>query len=283
MSGSFENRQLNLEYTLECGQTFRWKKLPDGFYYGVAGQTFLRIRQDGYKFTFETAPIPDDYEAVAAYFGLDRDEEYQTIIQAIRTDPKIGKAIDRYFGLRLLRQPAFETLISFILSANNNIPTVARTVQAISKKHGQAITLGKYRGYTFPDPATLAEVSEGELNGELGAEYRGKYVRETSAKIHTQGVELEKMCDLPYDWAIGQLRAFPGVGRTVADCVMLFSLGVYEAFPLDTWIQRAMENFYFEGQKTNPKEIYQLAAKKWGHYAGYANEYLYMYARNQLR
>ncbi len=87
---------------------------------------------------------------------------------------------------------------------------------------------------------------------------------------------------MPYDWAVGQLTVFPGVGRSVADYLLLFSLGIYEAFPLDFWVQRAMENFYFEGKKATSKEIYRLAAAQWGHYAGYANEYLYMYARNYL-
>ncbi len=278
---TFENEHLNLEYTLECGQTFRWKKMADGFYYGVAGDTFVRIRQVGKRFFFETAPEPANYATVARYFQLDRDEEYKQIIQLITVDPHVKKAVSKYYGLRLLRQPTFETLISFILSANNKIPVVARTVQAISKAHGQPIILERYRGYTFPEAATLAKVSEAELETELGAEYRAKYILQTSTRIATQAIDLESLRELPYDWAAGQLTAFPGVGRTVADCVLLFSLGKYEAFPLDSWVQRLMEKLYFGGQKTSPKEIHLLAGKKWGEYAGYANEYLYMYARSQ--
>ncbi len=283
MVASFENAHLNLEYTLECGQTFRWKKMPDNFYYGMIANSFVRIRQENQRFFFETAPDPDDYSIIAAYFGLDHDKEYLETIAALRTDAAIGRAIDRYYGLRLLNQPPFETLISFILSANNNIPTVSRTVQAISKRYGRPVVLGKYRGYTFPDALQLAEASETEINGELGAEYRGHYIIESSRQILQENFDWESLRELPYAWAHGQLIRLPGVGRNVADCVMLFALGKYEAFPLDSWVQQAMETYYFEGQKTQPRELYKLAAAKWGEKAGYANEFLFMYARNHLK
>jgi N-glycosylase/DNA lyase len=286
-SFEFENSHLNLSYTLECGQTFRWKRLDDGFYYGVAGSNFVRIKQTGQLFQAELANDTDPGEAAAVasfrqYFGLDQDFEYQKITADLKTDDHITRAISRYYGLRLLVQPAFEILISFILSANNNIPAVSRTVQAISKKYGQTLVLGRYRGYTFPTPEQLLAASEEELAGELGAEYRAKYVVETTRKIAEQNFDFERLRDLPYDWAHGQLTAFPGVGRNVADWVLLFALGKHEAFPLDLWVTRAMETFYFKGQKTPPREIHKVAAAKWGDQAGYANEFLYMFARNHL-
>jgi N-glycosylase/DNA lyase len=279
---SFENRHLNLEFTLECGQTFRWKKMPDGFYYGMAGNNFTRIRQEGPRFYYETAPQPADFKTISGYFRLDCDDEYQEIVRQIsNTGPDLYKAVKKYYGLRLLKQPAFETLISFILSANNTIPKVSRTVQAISKRYGNGVVLGRYQGYTFPEPAALAQANEAELEEGLGAEYRAKYIIQSSKRIAEQGFSLENLLELPYDWAVGQLMSLPGVGRTVADCVMLFSLGKYEAFPLDAWVRRTMENLYFEGKKTPDREILLLASRQWGQYAGYANEYLYMFARNQ--
>lgn len=282
----FENNHLNLSYTLECGQTFRWKRLEDGYYYGVAGTSFGRIKQTGRLFEVELsghatseAEMRADFEN---YFGLNKDAEYQQITAALKMDEHIARAVNRYYGLRLLTQPAFEILISFILSANNNIPAVSRTVQAISKKYGQTLVLGRYRGYTFPTPAQLLAAGEAELAGELGAEYRAKYIVETTRQVAAQDFDFERLRDLPYDWAHGQLIAFPGVGRNVADWVLLFALGKHEAFPLDTWVTRAMETFYFKGQKTPPREIHKVAAAKWGDQAGYANEFLYMYARNQL-
>ena len=279
----FENQHLNLQYSLECGQTFRWKRLDDGYYYGVAGNSFVRIRQTGQHFQVELASQPqaDPRAAFEQYFGLDQDAEYQQIVARLQTDEHITKAIRRYYGLRLLRQPTFEILISFILSANNTIPVVSRTIQAISKQYGQALTLGRYRGYTFPTPEILRQASESEL-AALGAEYRAKYLYETTRMIVEQNFDFENLRDLPYDWAHGQLIAFPGVGRNVADWVMLFALGKHEAFPLDTWVTRAMETFYFGGQKTTPKEIHRLASARWGDQAGYANEFFYMYARNNL-
>lgn len=280
----FENRDLNLTYTLECGQCFRWKRLEDGYYYGVAGDSFVRMRQLGTRFQVEMAYEGDqDPQAkLANYFGLDEDQEYRDIVARLKTDEAIERAINRYYGLRLLRQPAFEILISFILSANNNIPNVSRTIQAISKKYGKALTLGRYRGYIFPTPQELRATGETELDEELGAEYRGKYIAETTRMIVEQDFDFERLRDLPYDWAHGQLTAFPGVGRNVADWVLLFALGMREAFPLDTWVTRAMETFYFQGQKTAAKEIHRLAAARWGDQAGYANEFLYMYARHNL-
>ncbi len=283
-SFEFENAHLNLEYTLECGQCFRWKRLEDGYYYGVAGNSFVRIRQAGHRFQGEISS--EDLDPVAAlyhYFSLDQDEEYRAIIAGLKTDEAITRAISRYYGLRLLRQPPFEVLISFILSANNNIAAVARTVQAISKKYGRGLVLGRYRGYTFPEPQQLAQASVDELNQELGADYRGKYIAESIRMIVEQNFDFERLRVLPYDWAHGQLTVFPGVGRNVADWVLLFALGKHEAFPLDTWVTRAMESFYFQGQKTTPKEIIRLAAARWGDQAGYANEFLYMYARSRLK
>jgi N-glycosylase/DNA lyase len=282
----FENKHLNLGYTLECGQTFRWKRLEDGYYYGVAGDCFGRIKQTGHLFEVELAGNQSSEAEMRAgfenYFSLNKDAEYQQITAALKTDEFITRAVNRYYGLRLLTQPAFEILISFILSANNNIPAVSRTVQAISKKYGQTLVLGRYRGYTFPTPTQLLAAGEAELAGELGAEYRAKYIVETTRQIAAQDFDFERLRDLPYDWAHGQLTVFPGVGRNVADWVLLFALGKHEAFPLDTWVTRAMETFYFKGQKTPPREIHKVAAAKWGDQAGYANEFLYMFARNQL-
>lgn len=287
-SFSFENSALNLEYTLECGQCFRWKRLDDGYYWGVLGDYFGRVRQRGTTFDAEIAGDGDEATARAtfdSYFGLDSaaDAEYARVTQRLKTDEHITKAISRYNGLRLLRQPPYEVTISFILATNNNIPSTSRAIQAISKKYGKAIRLGRYQGYTFPTPQALAQSDEYELNGELGADYRGKFIAETTRMIVEQNFNYEQLRGLPYDWAHGQLIGFPGVGRNVADWILLFAMGMREAFPLDTWVTKAMETFYFKGQKPTPRDIRLLAATKWGDQAGYANEFLYMYARNYLK
>lgn len=283
MTATFVSEHLNLEYSLECGQAFRWKKLEDGFYYGVIGDTFVRIRQDGSLFTFETTPRPDDYAVIASYFGLDSLEDYPALIKSLATDdPILREATTRYYGLRLLRQEPWETLISFILSAHNNIPSIARAVQAISKKYGQPLVLGRYRSYTFPSPEALIRTNEVELNTELGAAYRGKFILDTTARILEQNLNLENYRQLPYNFAHGALTTFPGVGPKVADCVLLFSLDKREAFPVDVWIQRAMEAWYFGGNKTSLRDIHRLAAGRWREQAGYAQEFIYMHARHSL-
>ncbi len=282
MTATFVNAHLNLEYTLECGQAFRWKKLDDDFYYGVIGDTFVRIRQDGQLFTYETTPRPDDYPVIARYFGLDDSEDYPALVAKLATDPVLARATQRYYGLRLLRQEPWETLISFILSAHNNIPSIGRAVQAISKKYGEPLVLGRYRSYTFPPPAVLIQAREEELNRDLGAAYRGRFILDTTARILDQNLNLEDYRQLPYNFAHGALTGFPGVGPKVADCVLLFSLDKREAFPVDVWIQRAMETWYFGGQKTALRDIHRLAAARWGEQAGYAQEFLYMHARHSL-
>lgn len=283
MTATFTNDHLNLEYTLECGQAFRWKKLEDNFYYGVIGDTFVRIRQDGNLFTYETTPTPDNYAVIASYFGLDSAEDYPALIASIsQNDPTLADATRRYYGLRLLRQEPWETLISFILSAHNNIPSIARSVQAISKKYGQPLVLGRYRSYTFPRPEVLAQATEAELNTELGAAYRGKFIVDTTNRILQQSLNLEDYREMPYPFAHGALTTFPGVGPKVADCVLLFSLDKREAFPVDVWIQRAMETWYFGGNKTSLRDIHRLAAARWGDQAGYAQEFIFMHARHSL-
>lgn len=273
---TFRCDSLNLLYTLECGQAFRWRK-RDGWYFGVVRGHIIKIRQDGLHFTFYTAPTPDNYSLVAHYFALD--EDYQAIVRALAQDPVLAPIVEEYYGLRIVRQEPWECLISYIISANNRIPMIMKSISCLSQRYGTPIELHGYTDYSFPTAETLASLHADDLV-DCGIGFRSSYIVQTARILLNEGWDLETIRELPYEEARAKLMRLPGVGPKVADCVLLFSLGKGEAFPVDIWIKRAVEELYFGGQTMPIKHVYHFG-KRFGEYAGYAQEFLYYYARTR--
>jgi N-glycosylase/DNA lyase len=271
---TFRCESLNLTYTLECGQAFRWKR-RNGWYYGVVRGHIIKIGQNGHDFTFFTAPVPDNYKLVAHYFALD--EDYQAVVAALQQDPVLAPAVREYYGLRIVRQEPWECLISYIISANNRIPMIMKSIECLSQRYGTPVELHGYRGYSFPTAEALASLEPQELV-DCGLGFRSGYVVQTARTVLDQGWDLESMAGLPYEEARARLMQLPGVGPKVADCVLLFSMGMGEAFPVDIWIKRAVEELYFGGQTLTIKKVQEFG-RRFGKYAGYAQEFLYYYAR----
>jgi len=278
----------NLDVTLCCGQVFRWDKKGD-WWYGVVRDKVLKIRQVKAELEFGNA----DEKFVECYFGLD--DDLQEIRDEIGKDKQIKEALREFWGLRIIRQDPWECLISYICATYKSIATIKGMLLKLSQKFGEKITFDRCDFYTFPPPGKLANAAEKSL-AECGLGYRAKYVLETAKKIYSKDFELEHLKQLPYEQAKKELVTLPGVGLKVADCILLFSLGKLEAFPVDVWMRRVILNHY---AKELPIELVQKISKQdslsngeyaklnefgrnyFGEYAGYAQEYLYHYERMQ--
>ncbi len=271
---TFRCDNLNLTYTLECGQAFRWQKRGD-WYYGVVRGHIIKIRQQGNFFTFFTAPTPENYPLVSHYFALD--EDYEAVVTTLLQDPVLAPAVREYYGLRIVRQDPWECLISYIISANNRIPMIAKSLRCLSERFGQPLELDGYRAYSFPHLEALAGVEVKDL-ADCGLGFRDAYVVKTARILSEEGWDLDEVARLPYQEAKARLMRLPGVGTKVADCVLLFSMGKGEAFPVDVWVKRAVEELYFRGEKLPLRKVEEFG-RRFGRYAGYAQEFLYYYAR----
>jgi len=269
------NQQFSLDQTLSCGQVFRWDRSGDGWWYGVIGRRVIRIRQVGMQLTFEGAPA----SFITRYFSLDID--LHPILSSIDRDPFIHAAIGQCNGLRLIRQPIWECLVSYICSTNSNIPTIRRRIATIAQQFGEEITFEDKIYYTFPDPSIISCAGEHFLTGcNLG--YRTPYVLDTAGEITDMQRWEDTITAMPFEEARRELMKLKGVGPKAADCILLFAFQKYEAFPVDVWIRRIMQRNYIKTLNTTSaltgREydiIRRYANKHFGKYCGYAQEYLY--------
>ena len=279
---SLDIRQpLDLASTLYSGQAFRWRRRGE-WHYGVIGEDLVVLKQAGSRLEVRSSPSsPEQIEPkLRDYLRLDDDLE--AIYSRIGTDSMIHQAIDTYRGLRILRQEPWECLASFICSANSNIPRISTTMHTVAENYGRPLKLGDFVGYTFPTPERLAEVGEMPLR-MLKMGFRAKYVARVAERVARGEPGLEALRKLPFREAREALISLPGVGEKVADCVLLFSLDKMEAFPVDRWVRRAVEEWYLDGAKLNYDGLRTWALGRWGTDAGYAQQYLFQRVRLEGR
>ena len=271
----------NIRQTLECGQCFHFDKIGEMEYTVVYKKYMLQIRQSG-KDLYCINTTKEEFETVwRPYFDLDRD--YGRIKQALLdADERLKTAIRANDGVRILNQDFVETLMSFIISQNKQIPHIKKIVRDISEKYGDC--LGKINGnsyYAFPDQIQLKRITEENYRG-CKAGFRAPYLVDAAEKIIEEGFDSLHLKEIGYDNAKEKLLCIRGVGEKVANCVLLFALGYRNAFPVDVWMKRIMESMYF-GESTDPKKIMEFAKEKYGGYGGYAQQYLFYYARENSR
>jgi N-glycosylase/DNA lyase len=278
----------NLDFTLCCGQTFRWEN-RDGWWYGVVKEKAFKIRQTGDELEFENVEVA----FVKDYFGLD--EDLLNILLEIGRDEHVKNAAEAFKGLRIVRQDPWECLISYICATYKSIPAIKKMIFKLSSQFGKRTVFEGQDFHAFPSPAALANASVEKLES-CGLGYRARYVLETARKIDDDAVNLEKLKRAGYEEARSRLLELSGVGLKVADCILLFSLDKKESFPVDVWIKRAVVRHYADHF---PKEfIEKISAERsptsqeyktlnlfgrryFGRYAGYAQEYLYHCERNR--
>lgn len=282
-------KDFNLRQTLECGQCFNFEQISASEsddisschyeYSVIAHGRRLIIEQDKEVLTFKNAAEDEVNNIWRYYFDLDRD--YETIKNTIiEADPDLKPIIEQYYGIRILNQEFVETLMSFIISQNKNIPGIKKIVRTISRNHGRCIDAeGECDYYAFPDLKQLNMISEQDFQ-DMKTGFRAAYLRDAIDKISDGSICEEELRHLSFNEAKERLTAIKGVGDKVANCVLLFGLGFRNAFPVDVWIKRIMEELYFH-EDTDKRIIEQYAYEKFGEYGGYAQQYLFMYAKNK--
>ena len=278
----------NLDATLCCGQVFRWNRKGD-WWYGVAADKAFKIRQANAELEFANV----DEKFVTHYFGLE--DDLLKIRGKIGRDEHVKKALQTFWGLRIVRQDPWECLVSYICATYKSIAAIKQMLLKLSKKFGERVALDGCDFYTFPTPDKLAKATANSL-ATCGLGYRAKYVLETSKRICESNVDLESLRKMSYPQAKETLLSFSGVGSKVADCVLLFSLGKLEAFPVDVWVKRTILNHYAEHfpsvlinrissqealSNSEYEKLNEFGRNYFGEYAGYAQEYLYHYERTQ--
>jgi len=270
---SIDVKNLNLQFTIESGQIFRWI-YRDGWYYIGVGNRLLKIKQEGKKLIYSGKKI--DKAFLSSFFRLD--DNYDDILSEINKDIFINEAIKKYYGLRILRQDPWECLVSFVCSSVSNIPKIKKNLFLISAMSGQQVRVDDYTNYNFPSAESLGNLKKLKLT-KIG--FRANYVHQLSKIIEKD--YFQKLDRKSYGEAKSELVKLPGVGEKIADCVLLFSMEHLEAFPVDVWIKRVMEDTYFNKRKSTNKKIMQFAQSYFGEYAGYAQQFLYHYKRTSSR
>lgn len=271
----------NLKYTLECGQCFRWKKLDENYYVGVIKDRVIKIRQKDNTLYIISNKEENLKEVVEKYFSLDKD--YGVIEERIiLSDEYVKKAVSNTSGLRHLKQDFFETLISYIISANNNIPRISKAVNEISKRYGTKVTLDNEEYYLFPTAKQLKDVTIDEYR-DCGVGFRDKYIFDTVKRINEGNINLDELENLDTESLRKELLNIMGVGPKVADCIMLFSCARQEIFPIDVWVERIMKRLYFNNDdKTTKKQIAEYAKSHYGNDGGIIQQHLFYNVREGI-
>ena len=272
------------KHIFECGQCFRWNLEEDASYTGVVGKNVLNVKKENLNIII-TGMCNDNIQTLCDnYFDLETN--YEKIKDKLSIiDDNLKNSIKYGNGIRILNQDIWEALISFIISANNNIPRIKGIIERISRNHGEKIVWKNKEYYTFPTPEELSKASVEDLR-KLGLGFRDVRVFETTRMVNNKIIDindLEKIENV--NILREELLRFPGVGPKVADCIMLFSMKKLEVFPIDVWVKRVMTELYFEGNskglKVNPnnKQILEFAQNKFGKLAGLAQQYLFYWRR----
>ena len=265
------------KHVFDCGQCFRWLREEDGSYTGVVQGRVINVKKENDLIIFDNTNKEDFENIWFDYFDLGRN--YSEIKNELKVmDEYLEKATEFGKGIRILQQDGWEMLISFIISANNRIPMIQRAINNLSERYGKFI--GEYRGkkyYAFPTPEELSKVSVEDIRAcQIG--FRDKYIKSVVDYVSENNVDVLSYRKLNTDECIKELVKFNGVGPKVADCIALFGMQKYDTFPVDVWVKRVMEEFYVEDNLSLPK-IRKFALEKFGDLAGFAQQYLFYYAR----
>jgi N-glycosylase/DNA lyase len=276
------HNQLNLNFTLGCGQTFRWKVDNEGWWSAPYADKVIRIREFEGGFLWQTIPGEPDFSIVLDCFRLD--EDILAIYDHLsRCDDYVAMLVEKYRGLRIIRQKPEDTLFSFICSAANSVCRISTGIEELSRRYGRFIVeVGGVKYYSFPGIDSLANADLGEISRIPCLYWRGGFVGNVARSIMSRNAGwFELLRSMDYLQAKAELMALKGVGEKVADCVCLFSLDKNEAVPVDTHIRRIASRLYLTDMnaKTLTSTVYKRIAEairdKFGPYAGWAQQFLY--------
>ena len=260
---------MNINDTINSGQVFLWKKF-NSKWYGVNGEKMLILEN---KLNIKCKDIHN-------FFRFD--DDFQKIKKELERDNVIKKAINNFPGMRILRQDPFQCYISFIVSSNSNIPNIQTRLQKLSQKFGEKKIIDDMEFFLFPKPEKLANASITNI-AKCGLGYRSKYVKEASIAVNNGIIDFRSLKKLDYQDARDELCGVFGIGKKVADCILLFSLDKLEAVPLDRWVLRILQKYYSKEFRIETKSItsktyddlHDKIVEHFGKYAGYGQQFLF--------
>lgn len=261
----------------ECGQAFRYTVEEDGSYTVVALGKAINVSRIRDEVVLKGTNLLDYENIWKHYFDLDRD--YEEIRAELSKDEVLRPALEYGKGIRILNQDIFETAITFIISANNQIPRIKKAVDIIARLYGD-----EFKGwdgksyYSFPTAEVLKEVSPAELREKARVGFRDERIVRASEMIYNKEVDIDAIKTMELSKMREELMKLPGVGPKVADCILLFSFGKSESFPVDVWIKRVVEELYIK-EEINKNKVADYGRKIFGDYAGFAQQYLFYYGR----
>ncbi len=271
------------KHIFECGQCFRWNENENGSYTGVVGSNVINVEKVDNNILFSSFGADNLEKLAINYFDLNRD--YKEIKRRLSSiDEYLANSVKYGSGIRILNQDLWETIISFIISANNNIPRIKGIIERMSKKYGNKIEWKGKEYYTFPTVESLSKATVEDLRN-LGLGFRDVRIYETTRNILNKEVDLEELHKEKDTKKVRDtLLTLSGVGPKVADCILLFStLKRFDVFPIDVWVRRVMNDLYIKNEdetKVNKKEIEKLAKEKYGNLEGLAQQYLFYWKRD---
>ncbi|MCZ7637625.1 MAG: DNA-3-methyladenine glycosylase 2 [Verrucomicrobia bacterium] len=279
--------------TLDSGQAFRWRPVQlgtmnrgtcrleartTGTWEGVVGTRWVRLRQGGEELGAETVVPSADWSWLEQYLQVA--VELGPVLATFPPDAALQTAVAACPGLRLLRQDPWECLASFILSSTKQIEQIRQIIERLCAGYGDAVAVpaGHEPAFAFPGPERLAACSEAELRA-CRAGFRAPYLLEAARRVAAGTLDFTALAERPVHEARAALMSLPGVGRKIADCVLLFAYGFATVFPVDVWVLRALRELYFPGRRMTPRALLEFSETHFGPQAGYAQQYLFHYMR----
>jgi N-glycosylase/DNA lyase len=276
---NFKVRDYHLAATLDSGQAFRWN--PQGTTWtGVIGHRWVRLTPTGAFILAESSSEPGDWHWLEEYLQTRVDLDF--VLQQLPSDPVLQQALRTHRGLRLLRQDPWECLASFILSSTKQITQIKQIVERLCRRYGVPVRTPAREAviHAFPGPDRLATLSEPDLRA-LGMGFRAPYLLEAARRVAAGRLDFDQLRQVSLDEARAVLMDLPGVGRKIADCVLLFALGFNQAFPVDVWVLRALRSAWFQNRPVPLSQVVRFAESHFGAQGGYAQQYLFHHMRTQ--
>lgn len=268
-------KPFKLDDTVTCGQIFRFFPQDDGSYDIIIKDRVINVYMDERDLCVSSNKEEDLKEVVMDYFDLNNDYETMNTF-LINSDKKLADAVEFSSGLMMIKQDPFETIMSYIISANNGVPQIASALNNIAKNYGEKVTFNEKEYYLFPQYKNLKDVSAQDYrNCKVG--FRDKYLKAMVDKLNNNEIDLDEFYELDTKEALAKFMENVGIGPKVASCILLFAYQKYDVFPIDTWVKKVMKNDYgIEGERN----IREFATKTYGKYSGIAIQYLFNYGRN---
>jgi len=273
-------RDYDLAATLDSGQVFRWRE-QNGSWIGIVGKNWVRLTQNQNGIRAETAVPVKSWIWLRDY--LQTEIDWDAVLKTFPEDAPMRDAVATCRGLRVLRQDPWECLASFILSSTKQIVQIRQIIALLCEQFGDPILVPPNESpvFAFPTPEKIARATETGLRAcKMG--FRAPHLLAVARQITEEKFNLENLRQLPLAEARGELMKLRGVGGKIADCVLLFAYGFDSAFPVDVWIERALQQLYFPRRRASEKHLRHFAATHFGPHAGCAQQYLFHYIRTKL-